>query len=100
MSAAMETAFTPLGMFEAHSKKPPLAEGNNTATNANPAALALPLPSARVETMEEPENHLNKLFAAQVAAGQIPPGSVTMHATPEGLGRSLHEAGLFPAGSG
>ena len=99
ISAAMQTAFTPLGMFEAHSKKPPLAEGNNTATNANPAALALPLPSARVETTEETEKHLNKLFEAQVAAGQIPPGSVTMHATAEGLVISLHEAGFFPSGS-
>ena len=99
IAAAMQTAFTPLGIFEAHSKKPPLAEGNNAATNATPAALALPLPSVREETAEETEEHLNKLLAAQVAAGQIPPGSVTMHITPEGLVISLHEAGFFPSGS-
>jgi chemotaxis protein MotB len=99
ISAAMQTAFTPLGMFEAHSTKPPLAEGNNAAKNVSPAALALPLPSTRVETMEETEGHLNKLFTAQMAAGQIPPGSVTMHATAEGLVISLHEAGFFASGS-
>jgi chemotaxis protein MotB len=99
IAAAMQTAFTPLGIFEAHSKKPPLAEGNSAATNATPAALPLPLPSVREETAEETEEHLNKLLAAQVAAGQIPPGSVTMHITPEGLVISLHEAGFFPSGS-
>src|SRR5260370_2360875 len=99
ISAAMQTAFTPLGMFEAHSTKPPLAEGNNAAKNVSPAALSLPLPSTRVETMEETEGHLNKLFTAQMAAGQIPPGSATMHATAAGLVISLHEAASFAAAS-
>lgn len=99
ISAAMQTAFTPLGIFEAHSKKPPLTEANNAATNATPAALALPLPSVRVETVEELKEHLTRLFAAQVAAGQIPPGSVTMHVTAEGLVISLHEVGFFASGS-
>jgi chemotaxis protein MotB len=94
ISAAMQTAFTPLGIFEAHSTKPPLTEGNNTATNATPAALALPLPSVRIETVEELKEHLTKLFSVQVTAGQIPPGSVTMHTTAEGLVISLHEAGF------
>lgn len=99
ISAAMQTAFSPLGIFEAHSTKPPLAEGNNGATKAPPAALSLPLPSAQSETAEETEDHLARLFAAQVAAGQIPPGSVTMHVTAEGLVISLHEAGFFASGS-
>ncbi|HTD97314.1 MAG TPA: flagellar motor protein MotB [Edaphobacter sp.] len=99
LSTAMQTAFTPLGFFEAHSKKPPLVPGPSAPSNPTPAALALPLPSPSTETVEETEQHLKRLFAEQIAAGQIPPGSVTLHITAEGLVISLHEAGFFPSGS-
>ena len=99
LSAAMQSAFTPLGVFEAHSKTPPLTDRRSAPANATPAALPLPLPSVRIETAEETEKHLNKLLAEQVAAGHIPPGSVTMRITTEGLVISLHEAGFFPSGS-
>ena len=97
LAAAMQSAFTPLGAFEAHSKTPPLAPGGSAIINATP--IALPLPTINIETAEQTEKRLNKLFAQQVAAGQIPPGSVTMHITAEGLVISLHEAGFFPSGS-
>jgi chemotaxis protein MotB len=99
LSAAMQSAFTPMGVFEAHSKTPPLTARRTAPANATPAALPLPLPSVRIETAEETEKHLNKLLAEQVAAGHIPPGSVTMRITTEGLVISLHEAGFFPSGS-
>lgn len=99
LSAAMQTAFTPLGVFEAHSKIPPLTNMNASSATSIPAAMPLPLPSVRVETAEETESHLNKLLAEQVAAGRIPRGSVTMRITTEGLVISLHEAGFFPSGS-
>ena len=99
LSAAMQTAFTPLGAFEAHSKTPPLTNDRGTPISSIPAAMPLPLPSIRVETAEETENHLNKLLAEQVAAGRIPAGSVTMRITTEGLVISLHEAGFFASGS-
>jgi chemotaxis protein MotB len=99
LSAAMQSAFTPMGVFEAHSKTPPLTDRRSAPVNATPAALPLPLPSVRIETAEETEKHLNKLLAEQVAAGHIPPGSVTMRITTEGLVISLHEAGFFPSGS-
>jgi chemotaxis protein MotB len=99
LSAAMQSAFTPLGAFEAHSKIPPLTHDRNAPANSTPAVLPLPLPSVRIESAEETERHLKKLLAAQVAAGHIPPGSVTMRITPEGLVISLHEFGFFPSGS-
>jgi len=99
LSAAMQTAFTPLGSFEAHSTKPPLAIGASAQANVTPAPMALPLPSTSIETAEETEQHLRKLLAEQVAAGQIPAGSVTMHTTSEGLVISLHEIGFFASGS-
>jgi chemotaxis protein MotB len=99
LSAAMQTAFTPLGTFEVHSKTPPLTNDRNASVNSSPPALPLTLPSVRIETAEETERHLSKLLAEQVAAGRIPTGSVTMRITTEGLVISLHEAGFFPSGS-
>lgn len=99
LSAAMQSAFTPMGVFEAHSKTPPLTDRHSAPANATPAVLPLPLPPASMETAEETEKQLNKLLAEQVAAGHIPPGSVTMRITTDGLVISLHEAGFFPSGS-
>jgi len=99
LSAAMQTAFSPLGVFEAHSKTPPIADNRSAPATTTPAVVSLPLPSVRIETAEETEKHLNKLLAQQVAAGHIPPGSVTMRITAEGLVISLHEFGFFPSGS-
>ena len=99
ISAAMQSAFTPLSVFETHSQKPPLTEDTSTATNATPAALALPIPSLKADTTAETEAHLRKLFEAQEASGGIPPGSVSFHNTEEGLVISLHEIGFFASGS-
>jgi chemotaxis protein MotB len=101
LAAAMQSAFTPLGAFEAHSKTPPLTEVSSApVSNATPAPLTPPLPStSRLETPEETEKRLTKFLAEQVAAGRIRPGSITMRITPDGLVISLHEAGFFASGS-
>jgi chemotaxis protein MotB len=101
LAEAMQSAFTPLGAFEAHSKTPPLTDVTNaTITNTTPAALTPPLPSiGRRETPEATEKRLTAFLAAQVSAGRIRPGSITMRITPDGLIISLHEAGFFPSGS-
>lgn len=96
LSSAMQTAFSPLGVFEAHSKTPPLAPGG-AATNVAP--VSLPVPMAHRETMADIEKRLGKVLARQIASGGIPPGSVTMQMTSEGLVISLHEAGFFASGS-
>ena len=99
LSAAMQSAFTPLGVFEAHSKTPPLSKGQGTPANAAAAVVPLPLPQADVESAEETEKQLNRLLAEQIKAGHIPPGSVTMRITAAGLVISLHEFGFFASGS-
>jgi chemotaxis protein MotB len=98
IAAVMQTAFTPLGAFEAHSKTPPLADGSGAPSAATPAALPLPVPSATLH-MAETEGFLNALLKEQIAAKHIPPGSVTLRTTPDGLVISLHEAGFFASGS-
>jgi chemotaxis protein MotB len=99
LSEAMQSAFTPLGTFEAHSKTPPLSDLSAAAiADATPAVLAPPLPATN-ETLEQTRARLTRLLAQQVAAGRIPPGGMTMRITTDGLVISLHEAGFFPSGS-
>jgi chemotaxis protein MotB len=100
LSAAIQSAFTPLGTFDAHSRTPPLTDINAASiSNATPAAITLPVAVTSAETLEQTEARLTKLLAEQVAAGRIPPGGMTMRITPDGLVISLHEAGFFASGS-
>jgi len=100
LAEAMQSAFTPLGTFDAHSKTPPLTDTSAaSATDAPPAALTPPLPISGTETLEQTKARLTRLLAQQVAAGRIPPGGMTMRITIDGLIISLHEAGFFPSGS-
>jgi len=99
VATAMQTAFTPLGSFESHSKTPPLAEGSAAPAAAKPAAIALPMPPNGSTRLEETEGRIHRLLHSQTASGGIPPGSVTTRMTPEGLVISLNEIGFFASGS-
>lgn len=97
-AAAMQTAFTPLGSFEAHAKTPPIEKAPNASTVTRPAALALPFPQAGQTTLEEEmKTRLNRLI--HQAGEKLPQGSVTTRVTPDGLVISLHEIGFFASGS-
>ena len=95
IAAVMQTAFTPLGTFEAHSKTPPLAEGAGAVVH--PAALALPFPQAGQVREAEMEARLGRVIRAQM--GKLPAGSVAVRMAPEGLVVSLNEVGFFASGS-
>jgi len=95
----MQTAFTPLGTFEAHSKTPPLTDVNGASMSPTPAVIPLPMDGNQGESAEETAARLKKLIDAQMASGRIPPGSVTVKVTPDGVVVSLHEIGFFASGS-
>ncbi len=98
VAAAMQTAFTPLGSFEAHAKTPPLEQAPSTATVTRPAALAMPFPQIGQLTPErEMEDRLTRLI--KETGARLPAGSVTTRVVPEGLAISLHEIGFFASGS-
>jgi len=100
IAAVMQTAFTPLGTFEAHSKTPPLTDAGGGGAVIQPAALAMPFPQAASAMREaEIEARLGRLVKAQTAGGRLPAGSLTMRMTPEGLVVSLNEVGFFASGS-
>lgn len=99
VAAAMQTAFTPLGSFEAHSKTPPLEEAPSASTVTKPAALALPFPQAGQTTAAEEAQRANLDQMIRQAEDRLPEGSVTTRMTREGLVISLHEIGFFASGS-
>jgi chemotaxis protein MotB len=95
IAAVMQTAFTPLGTFEAHSKMPSLTEASGAAAVVRPAALALPFPQPG--QVAEIEGRLARVMRAQM--GRLPAGGVAVRVTPEGLVVSLNEVGFFASGS-
>jgi chemotaxis protein MotB len=99
VAAAMQSAFTPLGSFEAHSKTPPLKAGAPSSTVIRPAMLAMPFPQTGQLTPREEEvkSKLGKLM--KEAGNRLPALSVTTRIEPEGMVISLHEAGFFASGS-
>ncbi len=94
MSLAMQTAFQHNGIFDPHSKTPPISDDAGAAQNATPAPIALPLPS-----QDEQARTIEDVIQQEIARRQSSAFSVTVRPTPEGLVVSLREAGFFASGS-
>ncbi len=106
LAAAMQSAFTPLGTFDAHSVTPPLDPNSGSPSISTPAPIQPPLPTAErlsaqlaTQKFAQTEGHIEKMLGEKTTGAQPPPGSVTVHITQEGLVISLHEAGFFASGS-
>ena len=103
LAAAMQSAFTPMAMFEAHSKTPAITTGAAASDALTPTPIQPPLPTADQLAAQaaatETEAFIGKMLAEKNPANRLPPGSITMHTTQEGLVISLHEAGFFASGS-
>jgi chemotaxis protein MotB len=102
LAAAIQNAFTPMAMFEAHSKTPAITPGSAASSTTAPIPIQLPLPTADQIAAQaaatETEAFIGKMLAEKRPAN-LPPGSITMRTTQEGLVISLHEAGFFASGS-
>jgi chemotaxis protein MotB len=97
IAEAMQTAFTPLGTFDAHSKTPPVSEASAAAAVIKPAALVMPFPETG--QLREAETRLGETIRERMAARRLPAGSVAVRMAPEGLVVSLNEIGFFASGS-
>ncbi|WP_263384214.1 flagellar motor protein MotB [Granulicella arctica] len=95
LAAAMQAAFSPVSMFEPHSKKPALTQGAAAAETIEPVAPPVPSP----HSMDRTAAGVRKILEEQKKSAGLPPGSLTMHTTSEGLVISLQEAGFFTSGS-
>ena len=93
LAESMQSAFRYNGIFDAHSKTPPISEqpGGNDTPTTTPLALPLPTDPAQVQ---KTETGLQVAVRAQAAGG-----AVSIRTTPEGEVVSLSEGGFFASGS-
>ena len=96
LARAMQTAFAHNGIFDPHSKTPPLSDAAASSINGEPAPLALPVPTALAEATER---RIEQVIRQQVEHRQLGAGVVSVHASVDGLVVSLREAGFFASGS-
>jgi chemotaxis protein MotB len=103
LAAAMQNAFNPMAVFESHSKTPAITTGAAASDALTPTPIQPPLPSADQLAAQAAatatEAFIGKMLAEKNPANSLPPGSITMRTTQEGLVISLHEAGFFASGS-
>ena len=99
---AMQNAFTYNGIFDAHSKTPPVSEDAVASTQGTPAPIAVPVPpvpNLSAEAAVQNEKHIRETVVRSVKEKQMASGAVTLRASADGLVVSLHEAGFFQSGS-
>jgi chemotaxis protein MotB len=101
LAAAMQSAFTPMGVFDAHSRTPPLVPGAGASASSNLAPIQPPLPTAEqiAEVEAKVQDDIIKIIKEKQTLSHLPNGSITFRTTGEGLVISLHEAGFFASGS-
>ncbi|ADW68453.1 flagellar motor protein MotB [Granulicella tundricola] len=98
LAHAVQSAFMHNGIFDQHSKTPPITTDGNSSLNLATAPIALPVPSA-AESAEATEIRLKEVVKAQVEKKQLTSDAVSVRATGDGLVVSLREAGFFASGS-
>ena len=102
LAQAMQSAFTYSGIFDAHSKTPPISEDATPSTQGTPAPIAVPvppMPNLSAEAAVQNEKRIRETVQKQVAAKALANGAVTVRPSSDGLVVSLHEAGFFESGS-
>ena len=95
LAAAMQAAFSPVSIFEPHTKRPALTPG--AAETIQPVVPPVPIPIS--PAIERAMPALRRVLAEQARSAKLPPGSLSMHTTHEGVVISLQEAGFFASGS-
>ena len=104
MATAMQTAFQQSGIFDAHAKTPPLADGGGPS-QGTPSPLELPIETSEAQggradglagkgSGEDARRAMEKSLASAVQQHMI-----TMRNADDGLTLSLDSAGFFPSGS-
>ena len=102
LAHAMQSAFTYNGVFDAHSKTPPISDDSEPTASGTPSPIAMPLPSLpslSAQAAAQNEKRIRETIHKQVAEHKLDGQSVTLRPSAEGLVVSLHEAGFFPSGS-
>ncbi len=100
LAHSMQAAFNHEGIFDVHSRTPPISDDPNAVPHATPSPLALPVPALAQPTVAvKTEEHIREVVKKQIAEHRLGDGVIDVHASPEGLVVSLREAGFFASGS-
>lgn len=101
LAHAMQSAFSHNGIFDQHSKIPPISTDSNSSAAGPPSPLALPVVTAdAVEAAgKAARERIEQVVRSQVADSHVSEGLVTVRAGKEGLIVSLREGGFFASGS-
>lgn len=102
MAEAMQSAFQHNGIFDPHSKTPPLSDLSSANDSSAATPVALPLPTAfdtSPANLPFTEARIRKVAERETILHQLPADSITLRPTVEGLVVSLREAGFFASGS-
>jgi len=118
LAHSMQSAFDHNGIFDPHSKSPPISEEANAVKDAVASPLGLPLPSlsgvpgnpnGAKDTGKDgvkpaigaltQEERIKEVVKEQLLKHQLPVGIISVHTTVDGTVVSLREAGFFPSGS-
>ncbi len=92
LAVSIKSAFNQMGIFDPHTKLPPLTD----APGAKAAAESLPVAIPLLEMEREAQV---KARLDDVAAKQIGLGTISVRETSDGLVVSLEEAGFFESGA-
>ena len=93
LALSMQQAFTQNGIFEAHSKQPPLTDLPGTSDAGHPAPIATSVQTEAQKTQVVKED-LGKAAHNEIARGQV-----RINEVHDGITISLAEAGFFASGS-
>ena len=106
LAHAMEAAFLHDGIFDPHSRTPPISDDSGAVMVARPTPVALPIPSSETSGSAGVdgagagiEQHIRAVIEAQTAEHKMAGGMVSVRPVTDGLAVSLRESGFFASGS-
>ncbi len=103
LAHSMQSAFDHNGIFDPHSKTPPMADDPNATPHATPSPLSLPTSAVTDPDInginKTATEHIREAVKSEIETRKLPEGVITVRPSPDGLVISLREGGFFASGS-
>ena len=104
LAHSMQSAFDHNGIFDPHSKSPPIADDPDAIPHAVPSPVSLPTPSIANPDINgtgkgAAADRIREVVKKEIVERGLSEGIITVHPSQEGLVISLREAGFFASGS-
>ena len=104
LAHSMQSAFDHNGIFDPHSKTPPIADDPDAIPHAVPSPVSLPTPSISNPDINgtgkgAAGDHIREVVKKEISERRLPEEVISVHPSQEGLVISLREAGFFASGS-